>query len=127
MLGIASYGRGGPHETGGRLTPAQLEQIQRTVRRTPEAVVKVLPRPSNELRAVGKHLDAVISSRITSYTIRFEVKSRFMEHGNTLTCSINLMGTVRTKTFAAPELIGSMNSSVGLIRRFRMRSKGVRV
>jgi hypothetical protein len=41
------------------LTPGQLEQIQRTVRRTPEVVVKVLPRASNDLKAVGKHLDYI--------------------------------------------------------------------
>ena len=55
----SSYGRGGPRETGGRLTPAQIEQIQRTVQRAPEAVVKVLPRASNDLKAVGKHLDYI--------------------------------------------------------------------
>jgi hypothetical protein len=59
LLDIVSYGRGGPRETGGSLTPVQLEQIQRTVRRTPEAVVKVLPRASNNLKAVGKHLDYI--------------------------------------------------------------------
>jgi hypothetical protein len=59
LLDIVSYGRGGPRETGGRLTPAQLEQIQRTVRRTPEAVVKVLPRGSNDFKAVGKHMDYI--------------------------------------------------------------------
>jgi hypothetical protein len=41
------------------LTSAQLELIQRTVRRTPEAVVKVLPRASNDFKAVGKHLDYI--------------------------------------------------------------------
>jgi hypothetical protein len=59
LLDIASYGRGGPRETGGRLTPGQFEQIQRTVRRAPEVVVKVLPRASNDLKAVGKHLDYI--------------------------------------------------------------------
>src|SRR3984885_13249943 len=59
LLDIASYGRGRPRETGDRLTPGQLEQIQRTVRRTPEVVVKVLPRASNDLKAVGKHLDYI--------------------------------------------------------------------
>jgi hypothetical protein len=59
LLDIVSYGRGGPRETGGRLTSAQLEQIGRTVRRTPEVVVKVLPRASNGLKAVGKHLDYI--------------------------------------------------------------------
>jgi Relaxase/Mobilisation nuclease domain len=59
LLDIVSYGRGGTRENGGGLTPAQLAQIQRTVRRTPEAVVKVLPRASNDLEAVGKHLDYI--------------------------------------------------------------------
>ena len=59
LLDIASYGRGGPSETAGRLTPAQLEQIQRTVRRMPEVMVKVLPRASNDLKAVGKHIDYI--------------------------------------------------------------------
>jgi hypothetical protein len=58
-LDVVSYGRVGPGETSGRLTPAQLEQIERTVRRTPEVVVKVLPRASNDLKAVGKHLDYI--------------------------------------------------------------------
>jgi hypothetical protein len=59
LLDVVSYGRGGPGETSGRLTPAQLEQIRRTVGGTPEAVVKVLPRASNDLKAVGKHLDYI--------------------------------------------------------------------
>jgi hypothetical protein len=59
LLDIVSYGRGGPHETSVRLTPAQLELIQRTVRRTPEAVVKVLPRASNDFKAMGKHMDYI--------------------------------------------------------------------
>jgi hypothetical protein len=59
LLDIVSFGRRGPREMGGRLTSAQLEQIQRTVRRTPEAVVKVLPRASNDFKAVGKHMDYI--------------------------------------------------------------------
>jgi len=59
LFDIASYGRGGPRESSGRLMPAQLEQIRRTVGRTPEAVVKVLPRGSNDLKSVGKHLDYI--------------------------------------------------------------------
>src|ERR1700730_7842344 len=58
-LDVVSYGRGGPGETSGGLTPAQLEQIRRTVGRTPEAVIKVLPRASNDLKAVVKHLDYI--------------------------------------------------------------------
>jgi hypothetical protein len=59
LFDIVSHGRGGPRETGGRLTPAQVEQVRRTVQRAPEAVVKVLPRDSNDLNAVGKHLDYI--------------------------------------------------------------------
>ncbi len=58
LLDIASYARGGPGAAN-RLTPEQVEQIRRTVNRAPEAVVKVLPRSSNDLKAVGKHLDYI--------------------------------------------------------------------
>jgi hypothetical protein len=59
LLNLASYARGGPSETGARLTPAQVEHIRRTVQRVPEAVVKVLPRGGNDLNAAGKHLDYI--------------------------------------------------------------------
>lgn len=59
LLDIVSYGRGGHRENGGRLTPAQIEQIRRTVQRVPEVMVKVLPRASNDLKAAGKHLDYI--------------------------------------------------------------------
>lgn len=59
LLDVVSYGRGGPHGAGGRLTLAQVEQIQRTVRQAPEVVVKVLSRASNDFKAVGKHLDYI--------------------------------------------------------------------
>jgi hypothetical protein len=59
LFDIVSHGRGGPRETSGRLTQAQVEQVRRTVQRAPEAVVKVLPRDSNDLKAVGKHLDYI--------------------------------------------------------------------
>ena len=59
LFDLVSHGRGGPRETGRHLTPAQVAQIRRTVQRAPEAVVKVLPRDSNDLKAVGKHLDYV--------------------------------------------------------------------
>jgi hypothetical protein len=58
LLNIASYARGGPRAAG-RLTPSQIEQINLTVNRAPEAVVKVLPRSSNDLKAVGKHIDYI--------------------------------------------------------------------
>lgn len=40
ILDIWAYARGAP-ETGGRLTPAQVEHIRRTITRTPEVMVKV--------------------------------------------------------------------------------------
>ena len=58
LLNIASYARGGPRAAD-RLTPAQIEQIRLTVNRAPEAVVKVLPRSGNDLKAVGKHIDYI--------------------------------------------------------------------
>src|SRR6202789_1644681 len=59
LFDLVSHGRGGLRETGGRFTQAQIEQIRRTVQRAPEAVVKVLPRDSHDLKAVGKHLDYI--------------------------------------------------------------------
>ena len=59
LLDIVSFGRGGPRENGGRFTAEQIEQIRRTVRRTPEAVVKVLPRSSNDLNAALKHIEYI--------------------------------------------------------------------
>lgn len=59
LLDIVSYGRGGPGDSRGRLTHAQIEQIRRTVQRAPEVVVKVLSRASNDLKAARKHLDYI--------------------------------------------------------------------
>ena len=59
LLNIASYARGGLRAAGVRLTPAEAEHISRTVQRVPEAVVKVLPRSSNDLKAAGKHVDYI--------------------------------------------------------------------
>jgi hypothetical protein len=59
LLDIVSYGRGGPEGSGGRLTPAQVDHIRRTVQRVPEAVVKVLPRDSNDLNSAGRHLNYI--------------------------------------------------------------------
>jgi hypothetical protein len=58
LLNVASYASGGP-QAADRLTPSQIEQIRLTVNRAPEAVVKVLPRSSNDLKAVGKHIDYI--------------------------------------------------------------------
>src|SRR5260370_15897728 len=40
LFDVASYGRAGP-QMPGRFSPAQIDQISRTVRRTPEVMVKV--------------------------------------------------------------------------------------
>lgn len=55
LLDIATYARRGP---GGRdhLSPAEIAQISRTVRRVPEAVVKVLPKDSSNLASISRHV-----------------------------------------------------------------------
>jgi hypothetical protein len=58
LLNIASYGRGGPRGEI-RLSTAEVEHIRRTVQRTPEVMVKVLSRASNDLGAAGKHIDYI--------------------------------------------------------------------
>ncbi len=56
MLDISSYARRGLERTT-KLSAAEVEQIARTVRRTPEVMVKVLSRGGQNLGAVGRHLD----------------------------------------------------------------------
>src|SRR5665213_890593 len=55
LFDLLSFGRGGPGLRD-RLSPAQLQQIARTVARTPEVMVKVLPAGTNSLAAVRQHL-----------------------------------------------------------------------
>jgi len=55
ILDIASYARRGPGRRD-RLTPAEIAVIARTVRRTPEVMVKVLTRGGQSLRHVQAHL-----------------------------------------------------------------------
>lgn len=55
-LDIGSHARPGPGRSD-RLSPAQIEVIARTVRRTPEVMVKVLNRGGQNLAAVACHLD----------------------------------------------------------------------
>ena len=52
---LVSYGRRGPGWRD-RLSPAQIQQIARTVARTPEVMVKVLPAGGNSVAAVRQHL-----------------------------------------------------------------------
>ena len=58
LLDLVSYARGGPGADI-RLNPAQIDHIRRTVHRTPEVMVKVLSRDSNDLNAVAKHFDYI--------------------------------------------------------------------
>ena len=55
---LFSYARRGP---GGRvqLSKGEIEQIARTVRRTPEVMVKVLPKGANNLGAIRRHFSYI--------------------------------------------------------------------
>jgi hypothetical protein len=56
LFDIASYARRGPGRRD-RLSPAEVQQIARTVGRTPEVMVKVLSGGRQDLGAVRRHLD----------------------------------------------------------------------
>lgn len=58
VFDLASYARRGPGRRD-HLTPAQTRQVSRTVARTPEVMVKVLPHGANDLGAVQRHLDYI--------------------------------------------------------------------
>ena len=58
LLDIVSYGQAGPRGDI-QLTPAQVAQIQRTVRRVPEVVVKVLSKGATTLKAAAQHIDYI--------------------------------------------------------------------
>lgn len=58
LLDLISHGRGGPKGSI-HLSTGQIAAIDRTVRRVPEVMVKVLPKDSNNLRSVGRHLDYI--------------------------------------------------------------------
>jgi len=55
ILDLRSYARRGPGHRD-RLSPAEIALISRTVRRVPEAVVKVLSRDSNNLASISRHV-----------------------------------------------------------------------
>jgi hypothetical protein len=55
LFDLVSHGRRGPGWRD-RLSPAQIQQIARTVARTPEVMVKVLPAGANSVAAVRQHL-----------------------------------------------------------------------
>ena len=56
LLDISSYARRGPGRRD-RLSSREVERIARTVRRTPEVMIKVLSRGGQDLKAVRRHLD----------------------------------------------------------------------
>jgi hypothetical protein len=56
LLDISSYARGGPGHRD-RLSSMEIELITRTARRTPEVMVKVLTRGSQNLSAVQRHFE----------------------------------------------------------------------
>jgi len=58
LLDIGSYARRGPGQRD-RLSPEEVALIDRTVRRTPEVMVKVLSKDSNNLRSVARHLNYI--------------------------------------------------------------------
>jgi len=55
LLDLTSYARRGPAERV-QLTPEEIHLIGRTVRRTPEVMVKVLTKGGGDLKAIGRHL-----------------------------------------------------------------------
>ena len=55
LLDIASYARPGPVDRV-HLAPEEIQLLSRTVRRTPEVMVKVLSKGAHDLKAVGRHL-----------------------------------------------------------------------
>jgi len=58
LLDLVSYGRGGPQGRF-RLSADQIAAIDRTVRRVPEVMVKVLPKDSNSPRSAMRHLNYI--------------------------------------------------------------------
>ena len=58
LLDVGSYARRGPGRRD-RLSPEEVALIRRTVRRTPEVMVKVLAKDSNNLRSVARHLNYI--------------------------------------------------------------------
>jgi predicted transcriptional regulator len=56
LLDIASYARRGPVDRV-QLAPEEIQLLNRTVRRTPEVMVKVLTKGGGDLKAVGRHLN----------------------------------------------------------------------
>lgn len=58
LLDIVSLGRAGPKGSV-RLSAEQIAAIERTIRRTPEVMVKVLPKDGNTLSSVRRHFNYI--------------------------------------------------------------------
>lgn len=58
VFDLLSYARRGPGRRD-HLSPGEIHQVARTVRRTPEVMVKVLPKSANTLVRVRKHLSYI--------------------------------------------------------------------
>lgn len=56
VLDLVSYARRGPGRAD-QLSPAEVQQIERTVGRTPEVMIKVLSQGGQDLRAVRRHFE----------------------------------------------------------------------
>jgi hypothetical protein len=56
LLNLVSYARRGPDAVK-HLSPAQIAEVRRTVRRSPEVMVKVLRHGGQGLKAVSRHFD----------------------------------------------------------------------
>lgn len=61
LLDIGSHARGGPRHRD-RLSPAEIQQIARTVRGAPEVMVKVTPGGSTKLASIATHVDYITRS-----------------------------------------------------------------
>jgi hypothetical protein len=58
LFDLFSFARRGPGRRD-HLSPGEIQQVARTVRRTPEVMVKVLPKSANTLAAVRKNLEYI--------------------------------------------------------------------
>ena len=58
LFDLFSFARRGPGRRD-HLSPGEIQQVARTVRRAPEVMVKVLPKSANTLTAVRKHLEYI--------------------------------------------------------------------
>lgn len=89
FLEVASLGRSGPPETR-RFSPTQIEQIRRTVRRTPEVMVKVTGGGKNA-GAVAAHF-AYIEPSISVVPRSAQTQPNVMAFALMLGCFIPSLG-----------------------------------